>query len=137
MNLSVINQPNNIGAACDFQPWSFYLGGKRVYYGFPNNPDYDLASLAGSICDTINTNISENKNQNELHLFPNPGSGHISISGLKESREFVIKIFDSSGRMVLTKEIVQDQEIDIRKLHPGLYFITVDDNSARTKFIKL
>ncbi|MBL7930244.1 MAG: T9SS type A sorting domain-containing protein [Bacteroidia bacterium] len=46
MNLSVINQPDSLGAACDFQPYSFYLGGKRTYWGLPNNPDYDLG------CDT-------------------------------------------------------------------------------------
>jgi hypothetical protein len=53
MNLSVINSPDSAGLACDFQPWSFYLGGKRTYWGLPNNPDYDLPALAGSPCDTL------------------------------------------------------------------------------------
>ena len=42
MNLSVINSPDSLGFACDLQPFSFYLGGKRSYAGLPNNPDYDL-----------------------------------------------------------------------------------------------
>ncbi len=58
MNLSVINSPDSAGAACDFQPWSFYLGGKRTYWGLPNNPDYDLGPLAGSPCDTL-TSLNE------------------------------------------------------------------------------
>ncbi|MBL0341878.1 MAG: hypothetical protein IPP71_13625 [Bacteroidetes bacterium] len=45
MNLSVINQPDSLGATCDFQPYSFYLGGKRTYVGLPNNPDYELGPL--------------------------------------------------------------------------------------------
>jgi|JRYD01.1.fsa_nt_gb hypothetical protein len=53
MNLSVINQPDSLGTACNFQPYSFYLGGKRTYVGLPNNPDYDLGVVAGSACDTI------------------------------------------------------------------------------------
>ncbi|MBK9423810.1 MAG: T9SS type A sorting domain-containing protein [Bacteroidetes bacterium] len=53
MNLSVINLPDSAGLACDFQPWSFHLGGKRTYWGLPNNPDYDLSALAGSPCDTL------------------------------------------------------------------------------------
>ncbi|MBK9424383.1 MAG: T9SS type A sorting domain-containing protein [Bacteroidetes bacterium] len=53
MNLSVINQPNNLGTLCDFQPYSFNLGGKRTYLGLPNNPEYDLQALAGSPCDTL------------------------------------------------------------------------------------
>src|SRR6185503_1096208 len=42
MNLGVINSPDNIGILCDFQPYSFYLGGKRCYYGLPNNPNYEM-----------------------------------------------------------------------------------------------
>jgi gliding motility-associated-like protein len=42
MNLSVINEPDAPGAACNFTPFSFYLGGKRTYWGLPNNPDYEL-----------------------------------------------------------------------------------------------
>lgn len=40
MNLCVINQPDSLGAACDFQPFSYYLGGHRSYMGLPNNPNY-------------------------------------------------------------------------------------------------
>ncbi len=29
MNISVIHQPNELGALCDFRPYSFYLGGHR------------------------------------------------------------------------------------------------------------
>jgi len=53
MNLSVINQPDSLGSACDFQPYSFYLGGKRTYLGLPNNPDYELGAVTGSACDTL------------------------------------------------------------------------------------
>jgi gliding motility-associated-like protein len=42
MNLSVINNPDAPGLACDFNLFSFYLGGKRTYAGLPNNPDYTL-----------------------------------------------------------------------------------------------
>ena len=53
MYLGVINHPDSLGAACDFQPYSFYLGSKRTYWGLPNNPDYDMPALAGSPCDTL------------------------------------------------------------------------------------
>lgn len=52
-NLGVINLPDSPGLACNFQPWSFYLGGKRTYWGLPNNPDYELGPVTGSICDTL------------------------------------------------------------------------------------
>ncbi len=53
MNLSVINYPDSLGTACGYSPFSFYLGGKRTYWGLPNNPDYDLGPLVGSPCDTL------------------------------------------------------------------------------------
>ncbi|MBL7928720.1 MAG: hypothetical protein JNL47_04465, partial [Bacteroidia bacterium] len=53
MYLSVINYPDSLGSACGYAPFSFYLGGKRTYYGLPNNPDYELPTLAGSPCDTL------------------------------------------------------------------------------------
>ncbi len=58
MNLSVINYPDSLGTACGYAPYSFYLGGKRTYYGLPNNPDYDLGPFIGSPCDSL-TSISE------------------------------------------------------------------------------
>ncbi len=50
-NLSVINYPDS--SYCDFQPFSFYLGGKRTYYGLPNNPNYELGPDTGSVCDSL------------------------------------------------------------------------------------
>ncbi|MEO8150672.1 MAG: T9SS type A sorting domain-containing protein [Bacteroidia bacterium] len=58
MNLSVINQPDSLGIASDFQPYSFYLGGKRTYLGLPNNPDYELSPLIGSSCDSLRPAIN-------------------------------------------------------------------------------
>ncbi len=52
-NLSVINYPDSLGSACDFQPFSFNLGGHRTYVGLPNNPNYELDPDSGSVCDTL------------------------------------------------------------------------------------
>ncbi len=59
-NLSVINYPDSLGAACDFQPFSFNLGTGRSYYGLPNNPDYELGAWVGSPCDTLTVSLSPN-----------------------------------------------------------------------------
>jgi hypothetical protein len=52
-NLSVINYPDSLSIACDFQPFSFYLGGHKAYVGLPNNHNYELDTLHGSPCDTL------------------------------------------------------------------------------------
>ncbi|MBK9637018.1 MAG: hypothetical protein IPO63_04080 [Bacteroidetes bacterium] len=86
-NLSVINQPDSLGLACDFQPFSFYLGGARTYYGLPNNPDYELGAWVGSPCDTLTVGITEN-NQKEDVFFqswynPEWNMIHVNASKLK------------------------------------------------------
>ncbi|HNR49106.1 MAG TPA: hypothetical protein PKN14_07635, partial [Bacteroidia bacterium] len=67
-NLGVINFPDSAGVACDFQPFSFYLGGKRTYVGLPNNPDYNLDAVMGSPCDTLSVGISETEITNKALL---------------------------------------------------------------------
>ncbi|MGI8893713.1 MAG: hypothetical protein ACR2GN_09685, partial [Bacteroidia bacterium] len=54
MNLSVINSPDSLGAACNFQPYSFYLGGRRSFGGLPNIPDYVLGPVEGSCLTSVN-----------------------------------------------------------------------------------
>ncbi len=62
-NLSVINYPDSAGVSCDFQPFSFYLGGHKAYWGLPNNHNYELDTLHGSPCDTL-------KSVGLIDLFP-------------------------------------------------------------------
>ena len=49
-HLSVIHSPNEKGAACDFRPRSFYLGGPKNYWGLPNMPSYGLGGHTGGSC---------------------------------------------------------------------------------------
>lgn len=58
-NLSVIYFPDSLGAACDFQPFSFNLGGHRTYWGLPNNPNYELGPWIGGGCDSLTVGIGE------------------------------------------------------------------------------
>lgn len=45
--LCVINQPDSLGAACDFQPFSFYLGDSSyASVSLPNMPNYNLGPLS-------------------------------------------------------------------------------------------
>lgn len=104
MNLSVIHSPDSLGAACDFQPYSFYLGGTRTYWGLPNNPDYDLGPMVGSICDTL-TSISSAQINYQL-----PASLQVTwISGWQKAfvnashlrgHQWRVEVFDLFGNRV-------------------------------------
>ncbi|MEI2759643.1 MAG: T9SS type A sorting domain-containing protein [Bacteroidia bacterium] len=141
MNLSVINQPDSLGSACDFQPYSFYLGGKRTYVGLPNNPDYELGALTGSICDTL-TSVKEITEQNAINIFPNPFFNKIAFQYQQHSNTKIKEatIFNSTGEIVFEKKVAQTlYELDLSFLPNGIYFLTIhtEKNTITKKLVKL
>ncbi len=68
----------------------------------------------------------------KIILYPNPSSDYIEISNLDEAREY--KIYNLSGQYVSGGTIERGQKIDVRGLNEGVYFIQLENNTA--KFIK-
>ncbi len=108
MNLSVINSPNLLGTACNFQPFNFYLGGKRTYFGLPNNPDYNLPAIGGSPCDTLgypnHVQSISSQAENQLHIFYHPDwqTAFINASGLR-GKNYGLHIVDITGKEVFSE----------------------------------
>ncbi len=139
MNLSVINSPDSAGLACDFQPWSFYLGGKRTYWGLPNNPDYDLGPLAGSPCDTL---VSQNELAGaaavgSLHVFYHTAweKAFINASNLK-GKTGILLVYDMQGKVVLSEPLRVQQGYYTRDLSmmgraDGVYLVVVETELER------
>ncbi len=102
MNLGVINTPDSLGTGCDFQPYSFYLGGKRTYWGLPNNPNYDMHALIGSPCDSL-TSISEIPVFSEAELFiyyeSDWQTAFINANKLKGTK-YYLEVFDLLGHSI-------------------------------------
>jgi hypothetical protein len=105
MNLSVINYPDSLGAACDFQPYSFYLGGHRSYVGLPNNPNYELGKLVGSPCDTLGTvGINEvfgGKQNLFVYYDTDWQKAFINAKGLT-GKNYNLMVYDITGKVILT-----------------------------------
>jgi hypothetical protein len=119
-HLSVINEPDKFGVACDFQPFSFSLGGNRVYLEFPNNPDYDLLALGGSICDTLSyPNAIEEMTEEKWLAYPNPANSIIRFSNTKYFEFTELSLIDVTGRLVLSAE--NSFEIDVSGIPSGIY----------------
>ena len=139
MNLSVINSPDSAGLACDFQPWSFYLGGKRTYWGLPNNPDYDLGPLVSGACDTL-LGISEPQSTittPQLNIFYHPQwqTAFINADKLIGSSG-ALEIFDVEGKLV-HREDVQivngyfTRNFNMTGMADGMYFVNLISSSQR------
>ncbi len=138
MNLSVINSPDSAGSACDFQPWSFYLGGKRTYWGLPNNPDYDLPALAGSPCDTlVGINDAPQIQQAALNVFYHTAweKVFINASNLK-GKTGMLMIYDLQGKVIYSEPLrihngYYTEDFSMVGYATGIYVVTIQTEKER------
>lgn len=144
MNISVINQPENLGAACDFQPFSFYLGGHRAYYGLPNNPNYELEADTNSLCDTITgtANLQLLPAQ-KLYVWYNSGwqTAFINVQHLK-GKNYVLLVFDVMGRNVFSENgnlssQYYTKNLSCAEFANGMYIVslTTEKEKLNQKFV--
>ena len=137
MNLSVINDPDIQGQGCNFSLFSFNLGGKRTYWGLPNNPDYELGALWGSSCDSLTNGLYEPK-EPELKIYPNPFEDEISIHSVSPlSGELTIR--DELGRIVFKERFTENKTFNLSFLPEGIYFFSIETEKKvfKEKFVKL
>ena len=139
MNLSVINYPDSLGTACGYAPFSFYLGGKRTYYGLPNNPDYDLPALVGSPCDTL-VGVSEipvQEQQPNLYVYYSPQwqTAFINANQLKGT-SCKLQMFDAMGKLVFEESTkfnspYYTKNLNCTSLAKGMYVVTLEAGVQR------
>ncbi|MEP7169445.1 MAG: T9SS type A sorting domain-containing protein, partial [Bacteroidota bacterium] len=147
MNLSVINQPDSLGTASDFQPYSFHLGGKRTYWGLPNNPDYDMPADSGSICDTLSSvGISEIETANHAEMFVSYirewQKLFINAQHLK-GKNCLLQIIDMNGRFVFSSEKKTappyfTMDVNCVAFAKGMYIVSLQTEKEKLvkKFVK-
>ncbi|CAN5382678.1 hypothetical protein BH11BAC2_BH11BAC2_23820 [soil metagenome] len=144
-NISVINFPDSSGAACDFQAFSFYLGGHKAYWGLPNNPNYELAKDSGSVCDTLSVGLNELVNyQNNIFVYyDTPGqTAFINAKGLR-GKNYILQIFNMNGQVVLSEAGKLDSEYYtmnavLTNWSDGMYVVrlSTEKEILTTKFVK-
>ncbi|MBK6447384.1 MAG: T9SS type A sorting domain-containing protein [Bacteroidetes bacterium] len=94
----------------------------------PNNPDYDLGPVPGSICDSLSVQISEHLPETSFTLYPNPAFDKVHLHFSSPSTEKItIKILDIKGSLIFQEEINSvDSELDLSKIYNGVYFVKVE-----------
>jgi hypothetical protein len=128
MNLSVINDPDQLGLLCDFDTATISLGGNWSCYGLPNSPYYNMPAMT---CIDSTIGIAEHV-ENSLQLFPNPAEDKINFS-----EPVLAELFDLSGNLIMKEEMCS--LLNIEMIAPGIYFLnlqTSDGNFVRRKLIK-
>lgn len=123
-------------------------------YWYPINPNIDTARMAFSIylhdstfterydfgCDSINLLLDSFAVVNEIHLddhilvYPNPATTELNVSiGDGFSNQGKIKLYDVSGRLIDEQYLSNSKlyTFDIRHLTNGIYFVHLNDGSAK------
>ena len=93
-----------------------------------------INSFNFSITITASLGIEENLLSNEISIFPNPNKGNftLSYSGQKQLKELIV--IDITGKKVqnmLLGNFANSQEINLTALAKGMYFITIQSESAK------
>ena len=146
MNLSVINYPDSLGASCDLQLYSQYLGGHRTYWGLPNNPNYELGRLIGSPCDTLSQVGIDEYILQEATIYAyydnEYNTAFINAKNL-QGNKVNLQVFDSNGKKIMEQQSTAIQgyftkDFVMTGLAEGLYIIVLQTEKEKLslKFVK-
>jgi len=121
----ISNTPNNVA---------------NIQWGIMGNGEISVISenqyncfSAESILQVAIGNVSVNfvNNRNEIEIYPNPASDFVNIKSLTINE---INIYNSIGKLILTKEISNNSKVDISNLKEGVYFIKSSDNNTSIRY---
>ncbi len=121
--MSVIDNPNGQGAACNFCKKCLRSKNPQTMYGLlsnpPTMPNYELGST-GQPCWPLGNEVLS-KLDDELNVFPNPVSGVLYIkTESKRKRE----LYNSVGQIVFS---TKENEIDVRNIPKGIYYLKIEN----------
>jgi hypothetical protein len=108
---------------------------------FDDDNDLDIANV-GRFNSSVNwiennlTQLSVDENTiNTLTIFPNPTQNILNFKGYI-SGPLHVTVYDMLGKQLLSKEINDNNILDVSELASGIYTIRVNDSSESFKFIK-
>ncbi|MFL5765719.1 MAG: GH25 family lysozyme [Bacteroidia bacterium] len=105
--------PGIAGSATDM---NVYNGNMAAFNAFMN-------------CST--TDVSRLTANDVFVLYPNPASGSFRIDYPVSMEEVAIDICDINGRLVFSRSVTRQAEIDISGLDAGLYFVTISTSESK------
>lgn len=123
--MSVIDNPDNAGANCNFCRKCFRS--PKVIDGWLSNPpfmpNYSLGSMLG--CATVGVSAF-NSSKEEFEVYPNPASSKIVVRC--RMSDVSKQLYNSIGQLVLS---TKENEIDVRNLSKGVYYLKVGNLSRK------
>jgi hypothetical protein len=116
----------------DYFRMSVWRNGQQAYKNEPMV--WNLNDLFGD--PTVS--IKEEAANQRIHIYPNPVSGLLNISGIGKG-EYQLEVFDPSARLLISRNgQTLDAGTDVSSLLPGVYLLrlTGKDVTYTERFIK-
>lgn len=102
---------------------------KELYVACMNN---------GKVYKLKTTALSTHENsKNSITIYPNPASGKVFITGKLNSKNYSAEIINTEGRKVKDTKVNEDGSVDISRLNPGIYFVTIKSENTKVYSQKL
>ncbi|MEI6411013.1 MAG: T9SS type A sorting domain-containing protein [Bacteroidota bacterium] len=151
--LHVINQPDSTGLACNLVQHGLTLPALAGFF-IPNFPNFRLAALAGSPCDTIrpDTTITtfvkpgEIEQAPSVRSWPNPVTAEIRFERtpfIGNNSNSTLRIYDGAGKTIVVRKLNPQEsnwKMDTTKWPAGLYFWEISTDAGienRGRFQKI
>ena len=74
---------------------------------------------------------------NEFNIYPNPTDDKINVVLNYKNGNNRIQLRDLSGKLIMEKEINNQDQIDLRDLNQGLYLLTILSNNEIIGFERI
>jgi len=118
-------QGANIASSSDQNPQNVTFSNPGIYeikLIASNSFGSDTLSKSCYILVKESTHITHNPN-NELILYPNPASEFFNISGVEYGENHTVVVLDIAGKTVVSQKYYENNNICIKNLNNGLYFV--------------
>src|SRR5690554_2811226 len=107
---------------------TFYGSSYTFDYIITENPDGYLMLLVsdpnGNTATYTNQNlITKEIQQNEISIYPNPITDKVTLSNIDAYGKINVRVYDMSGKLLVSKTLSEKKEIDLSHLKSGVYFM--------------
>ncbi len=121
-----IERPNEKGDSCIFLDTGFIGTITQNTSKLPNMPNYKLGALTGSVCDTIEADIRDERidKRQQPRIQPNPADKYMYIE-MPMQGNYVFELINEKGQVVERRETRQVDIINTENLPGGVYFLKV------------
>ncbi|HWS59529.1 MAG TPA: T9SS type A sorting domain-containing protein [Flavobacterium sp.] len=92
-----------------------------------------MYGMKGQIIVQNTTGISENEIAETVSVYPNPAKENIHVKFIGKTEPAIFKLYDSTGRMLLQREILTDDDIPVNHLNRGLFLYSFQHEGETTK----